>query len=78
MALVLQKWGNSNAIRLPKKVVEELKWQVNQKIDFSVTKDGLVLKPTNKLTIQELFADFEGQIIEDELDWGKPQGIEVW
>lgn len=78
MALVLQKWGNSNAIRLPKKVVDELKWQINQEIDFSVTEDGLILKPTNKLTIQELFAGFEGRIMEEEVDWGQPQGNEVW
>lgn len=78
MGLILQKQGNSNAIRLPKKVIDELQWQVNQEIDFSVTEKGLVLKPAEKPSIKGLFDGFEGRIDEKELDWGQPEGIEVW
>ena len=78
MALVLQKWGNSNAIRLPKKVVDELNWHVNQELDFTVTEKGLILKTPTAPSIKNLFSGFEGRIDEQELDWGETQGIEVW
>lgn len=78
MGLILQKWGNSNAIRLPKTLLDELDWKSNQELDFLITEEGLTLKPTKKLTIENLFAGFEGRIEEKELDWGQAQGSEVW
>ncbi|PZO95818.1 AbrB/MazE/SpoVT family DNA-binding domain-containing protein [Streptococcus halichoeri] len=78
MALVLQKWGNSSAIRLPKKVVDELNWHVNQELEFSVTENCLTLKTRNRPHIKRLFAGFEGRIEEKEVDWGASQGSEIW
>ncbi|KGR72098.1 AbrB/MazE/SpoVT family DNA-binding domain-containing protein [Streptococcus phocae subsp. salmonis] len=54
--------GHSNAIRLPKKVIDELQWQVNQEIDFSVTEKGLVLKPAEKPSIKGFL-----MVLKDEL-----------
>ncbi|EFQ56318.1 AbrB/MazE/SpoVT family DNA-binding domain-containing protein [Streptococcus downei] len=78
MALALRKWGNSTAVRIPSKVLEELHWEVGEELDFSVSDDGLTLRSSKKQTIQDLFADFDGRISGQEVDWGKSVGQEVW
>ena len=34
-------------------------------------------KPKRK-TISELFADFEGEYVPIKMDWGEPEGTEIW
>lgn len=63
MVLVLQKWGNSNAVRLPKKVIEKLNWEVDQELDFTVTEEGLTLKAASKnLDNETLFMQLKQEI----------------
>lgn len=79
MALVIKKWGNSNAIRLPQTVLDNLNWEANQELDFVVTDDALTLKSvTKKKDVKDLFAGFEGKISGSEVNWGVTQGGEVW
>ena len=78
MALALRKQGNSTAVRIPSKVLEELHWEVGEELDFPVSDDGLTLRSSKKQTIQDLFADFDGRISGQEVDWGKSVGQEVW
>ncbi len=44
---MLTKIGNSQGVRIPKAIVKQAHLE-NADIEFEVTKDGLLLKPTNK------------------------------
>ena len=76
----LAKWGNSNAARIPSKVVKQLNLTENQELTLTVQNDSIVLTPVERkpTNIHELFADWQddGQR-EKELNWGKPTGSEL-
>ncbi len=76
----IQKWGNSQGIRIPKFLLDEVKWSEDEHLILSADKDRIIIqkaKPERK-TISELFADFEGEYVPEEIDWGEPEGAEVW
>ena len=59
--LKIQKWGNSQGIRLPKKILEILDLKVNDTILIEEGDDCLKLKKIKKekrKTIKELFANY--------------------
>ncbi len=55
----VSKWGNSLAVRLPAKLVEELGLKEGDEVDVRRAADG-ALEVRKKPTAEELFARFEG------------------
>lgn len=80
MTTTIQKWGNSQGIRIPKILLDEVDWNENEQLFVSVEKGKIIIekaKPKRK-TIAELFADFNGEYTTEEIDWGEPKGAEIW
>ncbi|WP_304057602.1 AbrB/MazE/SpoVT family DNA-binding domain-containing protein [Levilactobacillus namurensis] len=76
----LAKWGNSQAVRIPQAIVQELNLTGHEELTISVKDGSIVLTPTNKIpnTIQDLFADWHDDGNRDsEYDWGEPVGREL-
>ena len=81
MTTNIQKWGNSQGIRLPKYLLDLLKWSVNEQIEIKMQDDKIIIEkasPKNHKNIAELFEGYEGNYTPEEIDWGKPMGEEVW
>ena len=81
MTTKIQKWGNSQGIRLPKYLLESIDWKDNEQINIKTEKGKIILEKTIKekrKNIKELFADFDEQYTPIEIDWGKPVGKEIW
>ena len=81
----LSKWGNSAAIRIPKKILEELNIGSNnfENVSFNVDVEGdkLILKKQQEKTKFELLAEkSDGEKINPKVDinWGHPIGKEEW
>ncbi len=81
----LSKWGNSVAIRIPKKILEELNIDSNnfENVSFNVDVEGdkLILKKQQEKTKFELLAEkSNGEKINPKVDinWGQPIGEEEW
>jgi len=81
----LAKWGNSAAIRIPKKILEKLNIDSNnfENISFDVDIEGevLILKKKQEKTKFELLAEqSKGEKLNPkiDIDWGNPVGKEVW
>ncbi len=76
----LAKWGNSKAVRIPEKIIKQLKLSDDQEITITTKNDAISLtlvkkEPTN---IHELFKDWQDDGQRDhELDWGKLEGHEL-
>lgn len=76
MKVLVSKWGNSLAVRLPKAIVEELGLNEGQKVDVSVEDGAALLKPIAPgadLTLKDLVAEMERLGPESEPpfeDWG--------
>lgn len=81
MTLSVQKWGDSHGIRLPKHLLEYVKWNENEKLLVTVENGRVIIEKEargGKKNISELFADYDGSYEAEEIDWGKPEGNEIW
>ena len=81
MTINIQKWGNSQGIRIPKYILNELSWSEDEAVDLSIEGGKIVIEricPPQRKNIKELFEGFSGKYEPAELDWGEPAGREVW
>ena len=76
----IQKWGNSQGIRIPKKMLETLDLKVNDSISIKEEEDCLKIKKIEpKLSIiEKLFLNYDGEYEKIDLDWDNEVGKEVW
>lgn len=78
----ITKWGNSQGIRLPKTVLDELNLIENDAIEITVEGNNIVIKKEKPvapfITIQQRFHGFTGEYEPVSIDWGEPVGDEVW
>ena len=80
MTVKIQKWGNSQGIRIPKNVLDELGWKENEKLNIKVSNGTLVIERANlfkRKNIYELFAGNDGEYESIEIDWGHSSGKEI-
>ncbi|MFQ3168112.1 MAG: antitoxin MazE [Limisphaerales bacterium] len=87
MKTTLQKWGNSQGVRIPKSIIDTLGINVGCKVKLEVDEDKskITLSPTvdtrpvrGRHRIENLLASSSPDAFDGEVDWGKPQGQEVW
>ena len=83
MQTTIQRWGNSQAVRIPKAVLEVLFLQENDQVEITTEFDSIVIKKSTRKrrarkSLSERFENFSGDYQCAECDWGKPVGKEVW
>ncbi|MBO5383242.1 MAG: AbrB/MazE/SpoVT family DNA-binding domain-containing protein [Ruminococcus sp.] len=76
----IQKWGNSQGIRIPRFILDAAKLSTDEMVEINVTDGKIVIRKAveRKKSIEELFEGFDGEYNETEIDWGKPVGNEIW
>ena len=73
----IQKWGNSQAVRLPKAILEMAELKENDQVELKVYDGTVIITPVNRYkTLQERIAEYEGDYQCTEWDTGKPAGEE--
>jgi antitoxin MazE len=82
MVTKVQKWGNSQGLRLAKQVLEEARISVGDPVDVS-TRDGVIViapvrRVRGKQSLQGLVSRIPKNYKTREVDWGKPVGREDW
>lgn len=80
MTTSIQKWGNSQGVRIPKMLLDAVKWSENEEVTITVYDGKLIIEKAKKEreSIMELFENYEEEYTPEEIDWGKPEGKEVW
>ena len=88
MYATVQKWGNSQGLRIPKALLEALGIRENDRVELTQTGDAITLRKAVAAphkTLEERLTAFYGVPVEQvsrldnqELGWGKPEGSEVW
>ena len=78
----IQKWGNSQGLRLAKNLLADAQLGVGDEVDISV-KDGImIVTPAKRIRGRQKLKDLVARIPENyktrEVDWGEPVGKEVW
>lgn len=80
MLSTIKKWGNSQGLRFSKEVLDTAGLAINEEVSVEVTDGQIIirkLKP-DVIHLRELFATYHTNDQNHELDWGKPQGEEIW
>lgn len=82
MLTKLQKWGNSQGIRIPKQFLSLASFEEGEEVEIIAEYDKIIIrhteKPIKKYKIEELFANYEIEKNPVEEDWGTPSGKEEW
>ena len=82
MVTKVQKWGNSQGLRLAKQVLEDARISVGDDVAVTVQDGMIVIAPIRsvrgKQSLQELVSRIPKNYQTEEMDWGKPVGREVW
>ena len=81
MTAAIQKWGNSQGIRISRELLAALRWRVDERIRLIVENNRLVIEPVSpsqKVSLKDIFAGYSGDYKPFEVDWGERAGNEVW
>ena len=82
MVTKVQKWGNSQGLRLSRQVLSEAEIGLGDAVEVTVQDGVIVIAPTrqrrSKHTLRELVNRIPKHTESKELDWGGPIGREVW
>lgn len=88
MYATIQKWGNSQGLRIPKALLDAIGLRENDRVELVQVENGIhiqkIVQPQHR-TLEERLTSFYGKPIEEiktieseEMDWGKAEGQEVW
>jgi antitoxin MazE len=73
------RWGNSLAVRIPKALAEQTRIEEGSEVELSVADGALTIRPkAHSYSLEELLDQVTPENRHDEIDWGEPQGKEVW
>jgi len=78
----VQKWGNSQGLRLSKELLSDVDIAVGDAVDVTVRDGSLVVTPVRRvrggLDLRELVGRMPQDYKPEELEWGSPVGREAW
>ena len=79
MLVTIQKWGNSQGIRIPKKILDNAKLRENEKVYIQELNGEIIIKKAAKeySSLDELFEGYEGGDKCEEYDFGEDVGLEI-
>ena len=82
MITKIQKWGNSQGLRLSKTVLSHADIDVGDAVDVAVHKGTVIVTPVRRIRgghdLRALVRRVTKGYKPGELDWGSPVGGEVW
>jgi antitoxin MazE len=78
----VQKWSDSQGLRLSRQILEDARISVGDHVDVIVRENAIMITPVRrvrgKYTLQQLVARMPKGYKNEEVDWGRPLGREVW
>jgi antitoxin MazE len=82
MVTRVQKWGNSQGLRLSKELLSDARIDVGDVVDVAVQEGSIVVTPIRRvrgaLDLEQLVTAIPVDYKPGEADWGSPAGGEVW
>ncbi|MBQ0040699.1 MAG: AbrB/MazE/SpoVT family DNA-binding domain-containing protein [Clostridiales bacterium] len=80
MQTQIKSWGNSQAIRLAKELLEIAGMKANEEVNIEACNGQITISKSFKhKTLEERAAEYNGRLnLNDPQDWGEPTGREIW
>jgi len=75
---ILRKWGNSQGVILPKGVLDQVGFKLNDSLDIDLRENGLLLTRTfTHKSFEDRVRAYGGKVSAYVFDWGDPEGREL-
>ena len=74
----ISKWGNSQGVRISKKLLQSARININDKVEIKAVDNKLIIIPTTKKTLDWYLEGYDNEL--DRYDWGdcdEPKGREL-
>jgi len=69
MGIFIQKWGNSNAVRLPKNILTTANISENDEVTITAAENEIIIRKEKKhKTFSERMKGYKGKYVVEELD----------
>ncbi len=82
MITKVQKWGNSQGLRLSKELLGDADIDVGDAVEVVVREGSLVVRPLRRVRgghdLRELVRRIPKDYESEEVEWGPPLGREAW
>ena len=82
MLTKIQKWGNSQGLRLAKNLLADAHLGVGDEVDIAVKDSIIIITPAKRRrgrhSLKDLVARIPKSYQTGEVDWGEPVGKEAW
>lgn len=80
MKVLVKKWGNSAAVRIPASVMQAANLTLEQPVDVTEEDGRIVIEPTrpNVFSLEDLVKGITSANLHHPIDTGPARGREVW
>lgn len=80
MKATVKKWGNSAAVRIPHKILEAVSFPLEEEVQIREDKGRIIIEPVQpvKYDLKNLLKGITGKNQHGPVDFGKPEGREIW
>ena len=82
MLTKVQKWGNSQGLRVTKALLDEAGIHVGDEVHVTVRRGRIIVEPVSRIRgrydLRDLVSKMPGEYQPEEFDWGPPAGKELW
>ena len=82
MITKVQRWGNSQGVRIPKKFLDNTHIKVGEEVEIVIRNEKIIIESTNKIhgkySISELVNKIPSDYKTSEEEWGNAVGKEEW
>jgi antitoxin MazE len=80
MEVIVKKWGNSAAVRIPASVFEAARLELDQAVDVREERGRIVIEPRQRkeFALAELLGGITKGNLHEAIESDRPRGREVW
>lgn len=80
MEIKIQKWGNSDGIRIPKSILKSLNIKTNDILNIEQIENKIVITipKRKKKSLKEEFMKYNGKNLAKDFVWDESVGKEIW
>lgn len=80
MEAKLQKWGNSDGIRIPSVLLKNLNLKTNDIVCLEQVDDKIIISvpKKKKISLEERFKNYKGENLAKDFAWDEARGNEIW
>ena len=76
----IQKWGNSDGIRIPSNILKSLNIKTNDILNIEQAGDKIIISvpKKKKISLEDRFKEYHGKNLAKEFSWDENIGREIW